>query len=938
MSYISAITKNNDVIVWIRNDLGEREMMFHRAPWEFYVADRTGPNVSIFGDKVRKIQCANREEFTKLKQDFASEKIPTFETDIAPEYKILSKHYYGKESPKLNMSFYDIEVDYDPDVGFPSVKNPYAPVSAVSLYHQWSDKSMVIVVPPPNFDLQQFDESLRELSEVIICKNERELLNVFLDNITDSDTISGWNSTFFDTPYVCKRIEKILGKTQVSRMCFPGAGDPRWRIRVFKGIGEVEIVELQGRVHLDYMELFKKYEMDQRRLYTLEAIAEEILPHLPKLKYKGTLAELYRNDFNFFVKYNIRDTEILKGFEEKLGYVQLANVMVHTSAAQFRNVLGTVQLVDMAIYNYCKHELNVVVPDQTTRDLEYGSNQDSNQDSNGYSDVDDADDDEDDDDRESFNKSSGINTGGDYIKKGIDGAYVLLPRVGMHEWIGSIDINSLYPSAIRSINISPETLVGQFAERAKAWNAIVNDSPVELTLVFNDGTEEIKTAQEWKDWCKANKWAVSGYGTVFNQTKQGIIPAILASWYKQRKDYQKLKVEYDDKSKQAAKDGNQEKSEQFGDLAKYYDRLQYVYKIKLNSTYGALTNQFFRYFDLRMGESVTATGRMVLKHQIKKVAEILDGDYNVDFPLYDTVKEAAKRHADPSTALDGPKFKGNFQTESILYGDTDSCYFLTHTDNKDKAIKVANRVAEKVNKSFQHYMQEAFLCTDGFDNIIKAGREIVSDRGIFVQKKRYFLHIVDLDGKAPKPGKELKVMGLDTKKTILPKPIAQKINTFIERLLLGEDWNAISKSVVEFKDEIKQMDVVEIGLPKGVKNVEQYTEAFTRDYNTRLPGHVAASIFYNQSLLEYNDKESPAIISGSKIKIYYLKGKFGRFKSIAIPAYLEEAPKWFVEHFKIDYKAQIERLVDNPLENIIKAIGKKAPSKDSLLVDEFFEF
>lgn len=339
----------------------------------------------------------------------------------------------------------------------------------------------------------------------------------------------------------------------------------------------------------------------------------------------------------------------------------------------------------------------------------------------------------------------------------------------------------------------------------------------------------------------------------------------------------------------------------------YYDRLQYVYKIKLNSLYGALTNLYFRFFDLRMGESTTGTGRMILRHQCSKVNEILTGDYNL-------------------------------QGEAIIYGDTDSTYFKTFAENKQQAIKIADAVANKINSDYQRFMQETFLCNPGFDNIIKAGRELVSDKGIFVEKKRYILHIVDLDGKEVD---KMKIMGLDTKKTSIPRPVSTTLNHFIEELLKGKDWNEISLQIVEYKKQLRNTtNILDIGLPKGISDADGYTKRFEMDSNTRLPGHVAAAIHYNMMLDKHNDKNSLRIRSGMKIKVFYLTGNHGKFKSIALPTDTEIIPEWFVKEFQpqIDFDAHIERLVDNPLKNILKAIDKDVPSEKSIFIDSLFEF
>lgn len=340
--------------------------------------------------------------------------------------------------------------------------------------------------------------------------------------------------------------------------------------------------------------------------------------------------------------------------------------------------------------------------------------------------------------------------------------------------------------------------------------------------------------------------------------------------------------------------------------------------------YGAMTNLYFRFYDIRMGESTTGTGRRILRHQCSKVNEVLDGVYD----------------------LGG---------DAVIYGDTDSAYFKTFANSQQEAILIADAVADKVNQSYQQFMRDTFLCNEGFDKYIKAGREIVSDRGIFVEKKRYILHIIDKEGKAVD---ELKVMGLDTKKTNLPRVIANNLNKFIERLLKGEDWNSVAESVVEYKEELKSTgDITTLGLPKGISDIDYfYDKSEFRTFAKRnartgkvhISGHVAAALHYNNCLKLYNDKDSMPIKDGMKIKVFYLIGKLEPIelingdqlavKSIALPTDIEVVPQWFFDNYKVDIDAHIERLVDNPLENILKAIGKEPPSKQTMLVDSLLSF
>lgn len=893
MGYISTIRKkekgSDKILVWERNN---NKRIIKEFPTKdylyFYIEDKNGKYKSIYGDNLTKLTFNNSWDFYQAKEDYKNNGIKLYESDINPELKLLSNLYYEKTAPKLNISFYDIEVDYNPSIGFASTSNPYAPINTISLYHYHSNKLSVIVVLPENikFELNELINLINKDVEIpkeynfelFMYDNEMELLHKFIEEIKDSDGLVGWNSSLFDLPYICKRIELILGPLYLKKMSFEGGDMPTYTEKNIFGIDHIG-VELSGRLDIDYMDLFKKYEMSGRPSYKLESIADEIIPDLPKLKYEGSLHTLYRNNLPFFIRYNIRDVECLLGFEKKLGYVKLANEMYHISTGLYKHVTGTIKLSDLACINYCHYKFNVIVPDFTQK----------------YS-------------------------------RQIKGAYVLLPQSGMHDWISSIDIKSLYPSVIISLNMSPETLIGQFSEEVKASEEIAKNSNFELTFIYEkENIKERKKASEWRNHFINKKWAVSGFGTVFDQTKKGIMPTILEEWYDKRNIYKK-------QSKQELNNKNIEMHE-------YYDRLQYVMKIKLNSFYGAISNEFFRFYDFRLGESTTGTGRTILTHQCKKVSEVLEGNYNISFPLYYSEQDAIDMNEPIETALLGPVFNGKFQSKRVIASDTDSCYFTVPAINKEMAINIANNVANEVNKSFKDFMNKTFLCNEEFDNKISCTREMVASKGIFIEKKRYILKIVDDDGKSVD---KLKIMGVELKKTTLPTYIKKELIKYIKRLLDGEKWSDISKDIVNYKKElIKIENIMNMGLPKGIKGLEDYTNEYINNgINTRLPGHVAASIMWNLSLTENNDKESPKITSGMKIKTFYLTKKIGKFKSIAVPVDIEIIPKWFEEKFipLIDINAQLLRLIDKPLENIVECIGEISPSEQSLFIDELLEF
>lgn len=882
--YISAQTSQNmkEVIVWERTKAG-RVTKRYPAPYYFYVQDDNGSYFDIQGKALRRLDFPDFYKFREARDRYQNFGEKTYESDIAADQKILSQYYFGKENTvDSHISFFDIEVDYDREQGFSKPDNAYAPINAISLFHFWSQKSYMLLLSPhlskwnpgPEWTHDMLSEETRKLADIRFYDSEEELLIAFFELIEDTDVISGWNSEGFDVPYVYERCLRLFGDDAKKLWCFAEAKEPRYK-EVEGKFGQIDqVLEIFGREHVDYLKAFQKFEMSMRSSYTLESISEEILPELQKLDYDGSLYSLYREDFEHFVRYGIRDSECLDGFEKKLGYIRLAIQMTHGSTTHLKNVMGTLKVVESAIVNFCHNEMNTIVPD-SNRDVD-------------------------------------MNLGK------FTGAAVLKPRVGMHERVAALDINSLYPSAIRTVNISPEKIMGQFFENHKAYDEIYAKSNTELYFRTEDGNVEIKPAHEWYNYFREQNYTISGYGTVFNQDSQGFLPTILAKWFAQRKQYQA-----EAKSFKHKMDGVDKKSKEYAEYKikhEYFDRLQYVYKILLNSAYGALGNKYFKFFDIRLAESTTRSGRAILMHMIARIAEIMDGDYA---PPTEGVDEKGK-----------PIFLPN--SPCTVYGDTDSCYFTTYADSLEEAKAVCKIVEDKTNSSFTAFVKEAFNSTN---NVIRAGLDLISTRSIFIKPKMYIMHLDHFDGHDVD---KMKVMGLQIKKTNIPKPVGTKLTKFIERLLKGDNWRTIQEEIVEYKEIVlASTNIMDMGLPKGIKGIEDYTDRWNKNEpDLRLPGHVAASIFYNTCLEKYGDKESLKIVSGSKIKTFYLTEKFGKFKSIAMPTDTKVLPNWFKEHFEglIDRDAQGLRLIDSPLKNILMAIDERIPTRKSLLYDSLVEY
>jgi DNA polymerase elongation subunit (family B) len=778
------------------------------------------------------------------------------------------------------------EYMYNGPVGFSSVDDPYAPINAITIYKKWLDAYTTIAVPPEEWD-GVLDATLP--SDVIIVKNEQELLELTLYHLTDADIISGWNSDFFDLPYMIKRTARTLGERRINDWCFEGMPEPKF--------GEVEKfgskqtnATIFGRIHLDYLQLFRKFTLGGRSSYALAAIADEELD-IDKLTYSGSLADLYHDDFNFFLRYNIRDVEVMVGLDKKFKYIDIANEMIHENTVRFSAIFGSVNLIDTGIINYCHNEKHVIV-----RDREF--------------------------------------------KKGdpIEGALVVEPKIGIHEWIGSVDINSLYPSSIRAINISPEKIIGQFTCDEEDWAGIrAKDEKYHALKLENDNDLVEKTGAEWYEILKSKSWAISGYGTVLDQSSgPGIVAAILGKWYAERKSLQKLKKEWGNKATSAKKEFGIDSVEykEAKTQEEFYDLKQGIKKVLLNSTYGALINEYDRFYDPRLGASTTGTGRQITTHMIQTTSMLITGKPQL------LRKEFVRNN-------DGFAHKYYIDDDSIITGDTDSCYFKTGASNKEEAIAIADAIGDGINESFPGFMEEAFCCTSGFKDLIAAGREIVADRSMFFAKKKYVARVVNLDGKDldPNDKKALKIMGLEIKKSDTPKIIQKFLKEVVNMILDGKTYKELETYINEYRKNmfVAESNIVDLGISKSVNKLDQYTLEYTRLEKTgkgkaRLPGHVRASINFNETLKEVGDNTINPIMSGSKIRVFYLAQNDHKFTSISIPSDLETLPSWFTERFTIDVKLTSSKLVDDKISILFAPLNWEVPTVQSALVNSLLEF
>ena len=885
MSYIDALfDRDKDRIHVVERVDGERVYREYPANYVFYYDDPKGKFRTIYDTAVSRFSTKNGKEFHKEQRINSGKRL--WESDINPIFRCLEDNYLGANSPRLQTAFFDIEVDFDPLRGYSKPEDPFNPITSISVYLDWMDKMVTLVVPPKSYSWETAQEICNQFSDCYLFEREEDMLDTFLDIIQDADILSGWNSEGFDIPYTIMRITRVLSKDDTRRLCLWGQMPKQ---RMFERFGAEQLTfDLLGRVHLDYMQLYRKYTYEERHSYSLDAIGEyeEVGS---KVAYEGTLDQLYNKDFPKFIDYNRQDTMLLAKLDKKLRFLDLANELAHDNTVLLQTTMGAVAVTEQAIINEA-HSRGMVVPNRRSRD-DQGNTQAA-------------------------------------------GAYVAYPKKGMHEYIGAIDINSLYPSAIRALNMGPETIVGQLkpvmtdhyirekmdggASFADAWEnmfgsleyqAVMNmEQGTEITLDWQDGSSDVMSAADvWRlVFDSRQPWTLSANGTIFKYDVKGIIPGLLERWYAERKEMQAKK-----KAATSSED------------TAFWDKRQLVKKINLNSLYGAILNPGCRFFDQRIGQSTTLTGRIIAKHMDAHVNEAITGDYN---------------HVGTS----------------VIYGDTDSVYFSAWPQikgeveagkmewNREICVQLYDSIADSVNASFPGFMERACHCPREMGSIIMGGRELIASKGLFIKKKRYGILVFDMEGTrldmGGKHGK-MKAMGLDLKRSDTPKIVQEFLSELLMDVLTGAEKEDIISKVKEFKLKFAERPAWEKGTPKRVNNLTKYAAEETRLGKANMPGHVRAAMNWNNLKRMHGDNYSTTIVDGMKTVVCKLKDNPVGYTSVGYPTDETHIPQWFKE-LPFDDSLMESTIVDQKVENLLGVLEWKiAESTDiKTTFDDLFSF
>jgi DNA polymerase elongation subunit (family B) len=817
-----------------------------------YLESPDGDKMSIYGTKVKKRAFNTQYDRTKYISDSGNRRL--FENIPTVQQYLLETFWRENETPEftqhpLRMVFLDIET-FSPD-SFPNTEDPTHTVNVITCYDTFSKKFHT-------FGLNPYDN---KADNVIYyhCKNERALFIKFIEYIEADfpDILSGWNSEFFDIPYIINRIERLLGQEYVNRLS--PVGQVYDRMMRGKFGREVKRYYISGVACIDYLDIYKRFCLRLRESYKLDAIGEVELNER-KVDYGGiNLATLSETDWDTFVKYNIQDVNLLVKLEEKLQYVALLRMLSYVGLTTLEGAMGTISVINGALVIKARKRKEVM--STFVRPQAEGKN---------------------------------------------PGAYVAEPKHGFKENVVSFDANSLYPNVMIALNLSPETKVGKI-EKTDDNNFVVQHvSGKSFTL----------TKEKFSAFIKQEELAITKAGFLFTQKKQGIIPEFLDHYYKERviikeelfkarkllqtfkktdKDYEKVQFEVE-----------------------RLNTKQMVIKILVNSCYGYMGNKQAPIGDDDIASSVTLTGQAVIKQAGKLLQDYLTTNFNVT--------------------------DSHILNESWVYSDTDSCYFSLgcikdKVPLKDGAVisekfyKTVNDLEDYLNSGITSWAKKNLLTKDS-RFVFK--RECIADVAVFLQKKRYVMHILDDEGlKVDK----FKYVGVEVVRTTMPnaiKPYAKKI---IETMLLTQSQNQTNKLLNETFDVFKSLSPEEIAFVMGVKGYEKY-ESQCKEFLVAkgMPIHVK-SAYYHNLIMSKIDGKSETITSGDKIRYLYVEkqNKYG----ITTIGFKYDYNVEFKNLFKIDYVLMFEKILFNSIERFYDSVNwriRKPTDNVQTELDDLFGF
>jgi DNA polymerase elongation subunit (family B) len=615
---------------------------------------------------------------------------------------------------------------------------------------------------------------------------------------------------------------------------------------------------IAGVNQMDYIHLYRKFSPIQQSSYRLDYIGE-VEVGLKKIEYEGTLNDLYEKDLQKFVKYNIRDVQILVELDEKLDFIDIARGIAHIGHVPYEDVFMSSRYLEGAILVYLK-KIGVVAPNKPPRPKK--------------------------------------------LEDKFAGAYVQEPQKGRHEWVYDLDITSMYPSIIRSLNISPETKIGK-VEEWKAEDFIKTNHKQTYQLKNSRGKKVSKlTETELKDYLDSQTISIASNGVMYRTDKQGLIPALLTKWFNERVEMRKLVRKFNEQ-------GDKKKEE-------YFDRRQYLQKILLNSLYGVLGLPVFRFYDIDNAEATTLTGQSLIKFSKKITNHFYNKelDTDKDYVIYiDT---------DSIFASAVPLIEHRFPNEK-----------LSDTMMTQRIMEVCGEVQDYLNQSYDYFAKK-FLNIDKHEFDIK--QEVIAKTALFVVKKRYGLNIINDAGRKVN---KIQVKGLDTVRSNFAIAMKELLSMVLQDILAKVPKEKIDERISIFKRNMNNLHYDVMANPIGVKGIGKYIskdeESSFSKYKKGAPVHVKAAINYN-SLLDYwyEGRKYEKITNGNKIRWVYLKDNEFGFDTIAYKGY--EDPREILDLIKnkIDSSKMFEQALKKKIGMFYESMGWEAVVDKQQSIERFF--
>ena len=798
-------------------------------PYLFVPSKKPNPEYrTISGKMVDKIEFDSIKEAKDFLQTY--DDVSGFEVYGMDKfvYTFLNDHYPGEvQYDKDAIRVANIDIEVDSSDGFPNIASANKSITAITVEY---NKTYHV------FTTVKYTKHRDDVEACYYGPNETDMLKSFLHwwKKTDFDVVTGWNVEFFDIPYLINRIKNLLGNAWANNL---SPWDMLRERTVKMWNKDQQLYDIVGIATLDYQQLYTKFTYTKQESYKLDHIAYVELGER-KMDYSEyeSLNELCINDPQKFIEYNIRDVELITKLEEKMALIELAYAIAYDAKVNIEDAFTSVLLWDVIIHNYMLSQKMVV------NQIEAGEK-----------------------------------------NRQFEGAFVMDPVTGIHDWVVSFDVNSLYPSLIVQYNMSPETYRGM----------LPNFPSIDKLLKNKIDSQVLETAKE-------ENLAIAANGTCWDKSVKGIFPQLVEKMYADRTLWKKKMTEAKMRKVKA-----QGKSKAIEAEISRANNMQMAKKIILNSLFGAVGNAYFRWYKLQFAEAITFSGQYAIRFIGNEMDSYLKKLTN-----------------------DNKRF--------VLASDTDSLYICLDSvvksvypndPSKEKVVEFIDKICKQkfepyIDKKFQEFADS----TNAYVQNLKMKREAIADRGIWTAKKRYILNVWDNEGvRYSTP--ELKVMGIEAVKSSTPEICRNKIKDALKIMIQGTESELIS-FIDGFRNEFKTYPFEDIASPRGCSSLSDY-KSTTSIYKEATPIHVRGALLFNKLLVDNKLQKKYNVISdGDKVKYCYMKLPNPLREDVF--AVLNVLPKQFKLEPYVDYDRQFEAAFLKPLSLICDAIGWKTKEVSSL--------